>query len=123
VTSAWVRPTSRVLVLDPDQRLLLGPRGDAPEAGAPTRCWYAPGGGVESGEDLRTAAVRELAEETGLVAGTSGGGPIGPPTPRRRISCSGTSCTRSTAVGRTALELAADEPHRWWGPAEIARAV
>jgi ADP-ribose pyrophosphatase YjhB (NUDIX family) len=68
VTSAWVRPTSRVLVLDPDQRLLLlGSRGDAPEAGAPVRFWYAPGGGVETGEDLRTAAVRELAEETGLV--------------------------------------------------------
>ncbi len=28
--------------------------------------WGLPGGGVEDGEDFRTAAVRELAEETGL---------------------------------------------------------
>lgn len=33
--------------------------------------WGCFGGGVEAGESLRAAAVRELAEETGLVVGES----------------------------------------------------
>ena len=33
------------------------------------RVWFPTGGGVEAGEELRAAAVRELFEETGLAAG------------------------------------------------------
>lgn len=54
-----------VAVLDPVGRILLQERdGHAPVD--PER-WCLPGGGLEAGEDFRLAAVRELAEETGLV--------------------------------------------------------
>ena len=52
-----------VVLLDGDQVLLIR-RGRAPNAGK----WSVPGGGVEAGEAMRTAAARELLEETGLSA-------------------------------------------------------
>ena len=59
-----VRNAARVLLLDPDDRVLLIRGGDpaAPEAGT---WWITPGGGLEPGEDARTAAIREVEEETG----------------------------------------------------------
>jgi ADP-ribose pyrophosphatase YjhB (NUDIX family) len=51
------------LLLDEDDRLLLF-RAEAPDTGA---FWAPAGGGVEDGEDARAAAVREIAEETGLA--------------------------------------------------------
>jgi ADP-ribose pyrophosphatase YjhB (NUDIX family) len=54
----------RVLLLDEEDRVLLF-RGREPDTGA--AFWFPAGGGVEDGEDVRAAAVRELAEETGLV--------------------------------------------------------
>ncbi|MCW2582414.1 MAG: nudF [Klenkia sp.] len=59
------------IVFDRAGRLLVVRRAHAPDAGA----WSVPGGRVEPGEDLATAAVREVAEETGLtvVAGAAAG--------------------------------------------------
>jgi 8-oxo-dGTP pyrophosphatase MutT (NUDIX family) len=122
-----------VLVLDGQQRvLLLGSRGHAPAPEDGVQWWYTPGGGVEDGEDLRGAAVRELAEEIGLVVPP--GDLEGPVWFRRDLTPWGAELVdaRETyfvlrdvdhevdAGGRTAQELADDEPHRWWELAQIA---
>ena len=59
------RATSRVLLFDRDDRLLLF-LTTAPDTSGVAR-WLTPGGGVDPGETHHQAAVRELQEETGLV--------------------------------------------------------
>lgn len=60
------RLTSRVLVIDEDDRLLLFlTKGSVP---AQQTRWITPGGGVDPGENHHDAACRELFEETGMVA-------------------------------------------------------
>ena len=54
-----------VAVIDPRGRLLMQERGD--DALHEPGRWGYPGGDLEAGEDFADAAVRELAEETGLV--------------------------------------------------------
>jgi ADP-ribose pyrophosphatase YjhB (NUDIX family) len=65
VTERVVRPTSRLLVLDEGDRLLLM-KTVAPDTSRFAR-WITPGGGVDPGETHVEAAVRELHEETGQV--------------------------------------------------------
>jgi 8-oxo-dGTP pyrophosphatase MutT (NUDIX family) len=56
------RLAGRVIVLDPDGRVLLLEYNDPPPNG---HHWNTPGGGLEAGEDYYAGACRELAEETG----------------------------------------------------------
>ncbi|MBC7724540.1 MAG: NUDIX domain-containing protein [Burkholderiaceae bacterium] len=59
------RLTSRILVIDDDDRVLLFlTQGSVP---AQQTRWITPGGGVEPGESHHDAACRELFEETGRI--------------------------------------------------------
>lgn len=58
------RLTSRVLLFDRDDRILLFLTA-APDSSGVAR-WLTPGGGVDPGETHLQAALRELEEETGL---------------------------------------------------------
>jgi 8-oxo-dGTP pyrophosphatase MutT (NUDIX family) len=69
------RPTARVLLVDADTRVLLFLGGD-PIDRAREPWWFTPGGGVEPGESVELAAVRELAEETGLSIAPAELGPV-----------------------------------------------
>ena len=62
---AGMHTFASVAVVDHRGRVLMQER-DEHATYDPDR-WCLPGGGVEEGEDFRAAAVRELAEETGLV--------------------------------------------------------
>lgn len=123
-----VRPTARVLLLDDADRLLLFRSLD--DGGA--AFWYPAGGGVEAGETVHDAAVRELYEETGLSNVR-----LGPEVWRRRhvVGWRGVRydirerwfIARVDQVeidtrGFTHSERAEVLEHRWWSPEELANA-
>ena len=59
------RRAARVVLLDERDRVLLVRAHDRDQ---PERSWwFTVGGGIDEGEDARTAALRELREETGIV--------------------------------------------------------
>ena len=76
------RTAVRLVVLDDQETVLLFHTQDPdhPDLGT---WWELPGGGVDPGETYLDAAVRELREETGILASA---GQIGAPTWRRRAS-------------------------------------
>ena len=129
-----VRATARVLVLDPAGRVLLfGARLlDLDTPPGPVLWWYTPGGGIEAGETVRRAAVRELREEIGLVVDErSLEGPVWirrdvAPLLGRLVDARETYFVLRDVVhevdvtGQTEIEAYEDQPHRWWSAEEIA---
>ncbi|WP_373355116.1 RNA pyrophosphohydrolase [Pseudoroseicyclus sp. CXY001] len=57
------RPCVGIMLANREGRIFLGQRADRDEP-----AWQMPQGGIDPGEDARTAALRELAEETGVTA-------------------------------------------------------
>ncbi len=57
------RPNVGIVLVNGEGKVWLGRRGDAPGP----RNWQFPQGGVDPGESLLAAALRELREETGAV--------------------------------------------------------
>ncbi|MFJ8824472.1 NUDIX hydrolase [Streptomyces sp. NPDC102467] len=60
-----LRRVARVVLLDPEGRVLLL-HGHEPDDRADD-WWFTPGGGLEGDETREEAALRELAEETGIT--------------------------------------------------------
>ena len=125
-----VRPSARLLVLDPSGRVLLFRFVHKNGALAGQDYWATPGGGVEDGETFEQAAIRELKEETCI-----GVQEIGPEIGRRifvlpngehvmadeRFFLVRTGDTSLSRDGWTAQEADIMTDHKWWSRGELAQ--
>jgi 8-oxo-dGTP pyrophosphatase MutT (NUDIX family) len=128
------RDVVRLVVLDIDERVLLI-RIDEPLDPTPGRAWELPGGGIDPGETYVDAAVRELREETGIVARPAD---VGPPTWRRRATFRHAGARRLQnevvvqvrvhapgpdvdETGQSPDELETYTGFRWWSVDEVER--
>jgi len=66
VTDLPYRPCVGVMLINPAGLVFVGQRLDGGPSGA--AAWQMPQGGIDEGEKPREAALRELAEETGVAA-------------------------------------------------------
>lgn len=129
-----LRKVARVVLLDPRDRVLLL-HGHEPDDPADD-WWFTPGGGVEGDETREEAALRELAEETGITDVE-----LGPVLWRRTCSFPFAgrrwdqdewyylARTARTATGASGLGLGLTELERrsvagarWWTCQELTRA-
>ncbi|TQV83871.1 NUDIX hydrolase [Denitrobaculum tricleocarpae] len=123
------RPSARLLVLDPQNRILLFHFrfDEGPLAGK--QYWATPGGALEPGENYQEAAWRELYEETGIS------GDVGEEVAQRDVifeTPSGDSVmaderyflvrvsdNRIDKSGQGAAESQYMRAHKWWSPEDI----
>lgn len=67
LNDASLRPCVGIMVINRQGQIWLGRRADAPgEPEGPGTWWQMPQGGIDPNEDPRSAALRELFEETGI---------------------------------------------------------
>ncbi|WP_333735588.1 NUDIX hydrolase [Streptomyces sp. IBSBF 2806] len=125
-----LRKVARVVLLDPQDRILLL-HGHEPDDPADD-WWFTPGGGVEGDETREEAALRELAEETGITEVE-----LGPVLWRRVCSfpfagrrwdqdewyyLARTTQTVIRATALTELERRSVAGSRWWTCRELTQA-
>lgn len=67
-----IRPSSRLIILSPQNHVLLFNFCHKNDALKGKSYWATPGGGLEHNESYEQAALRELFEETGLTRATAG---------------------------------------------------
>lgn len=121
------RPAARILLTDPAGRVLLF---RFVVAGRPP-FWCTPGGAVDRGETFAEAAVRELREETGIVADcgavvatrhvsfvTVEGVPVDAEERYFRVRAAD---DRVRIDGHTELEKRVMQEWRWFDPRELDR--
>ena len=124
------RRAARVLLVDGEGRVLLF-RGHDPDRSDLGSWWFTVGGGVDEGESIRDAALRELFEETGLTLGPE---VLEGPVHRElaEFSLGGIDYRQDNefyvarigshdvvTAGFTDLELQFVLEHRWWTTAEL----
>jgi 8-oxo-dGTP pyrophosphatase MutT (NUDIX family) len=124
------RPSSRLLVIDPLERILLFRFEHRQGSLAGQQFWATPGGALDPGESYARAACRELLEEKGLMVDDPG------PEVSQRIAAFQMpdgemvrADERFFLVRVDALEISTERwtdlergvmaAHRWWSAAEL----
>lgn len=127
------RSSSRLLVIDAADRLLLFRFAYKSGALAGSSFWATPGGELDPGETFAEAAIRELFEETGLRVADAGAEvatrtftmqlPDGEHVQAdERFFVVRAANTELSREHWTALERDVMSEHRWWSRAELAQA-